>query len=67
MSMSNSMPSRPTLLMTPALTGYAEEPQTAPAPTEIAVANSRDGTTPAFYALLCLIMMSLVCGLFLSL
>lgn len=69
MPMSNSIPSRPTLLMTPALTAPAQEPPIASPSAEANDADpaAGDATTPAFYALLSLIMMSLVFGLFLRL
>ena len=61
MSMSNSMPPRPTLLTTPALGEIASE---APLASVSANPQARDATTPMFYIILGFIMVSLILGLF---
>ena len=66
MSISSSMPSRPTLLTTSALAGTAPETQHASVSVNAgdAVPQGRDATTPIFYILLGFIMVSLIFGLF---
>jgi len=66
MSISNSMPSRRTLLTTSALAGTTPE---TPHPSVSANAGEaapqgRDATTPFFYIILGFIMVSLIFGLF---
>ena len=61
MSMSNSMPPRPTLLTTAALSETASE---APPASVAANPQARDATTPMFYLILGFIMISLIFGVF---
>jgi hypothetical protein len=65
MTMSHTMPSRPTLLTISALSGIAPE-RTAPvrAGAGTGERQATDPTTPLFYILLGLIMTSLIFGLF---
>jgi hypothetical protein len=65
MTMSNSMPSRPTLLTTPALTGIVPEGRPVSVSASVSDANppARDAMALAFYVLLGFIMASLVYGL----
>ena len=66
MSISSSMPSRPTLLTTSALAGITPETQHASVSANAGetVPQGRDATTPIFYILLGFIMVSLILGMF---
>jgi hypothetical protein len=61
MPMSHSLPPRPTLLTTAVLAGPAQGPRPAPANAD---RQAKDATTPVFYILLSLIIVSLVLGVF---
>jgi hypothetical protein len=66
MSMSNSLPSRPTLLTTAVLAGTAAQvrPASVSAHAGDADPQAGDATTPTFYLLLVFIMVSLLYGVF---